>query len=435
MGDFRAVLGRRANLLGRGVTSMDPAAHIHFPVGHLHEGRPIQPARFGSNAIAPKVTVDTDELHSLGDFEAWVSGLPVGFTAQLVGDGTVTQNTNATHKTKGTSSVALFTDGDVVDLASVISDPIEVPAGEAYRVRVRLKSDGTRPVHMGVQNPKTGCFVQPNGTWAPGGAPTAVVSHTGSSFSTHAATDFDFVVQGFEECNGPSATLSIWIWTEGVNAVPYTAYADELELIPGSDGIFVFGHNIDSPQSSIVAEGADSTNFVVNHVTLAAAVIPRQPAFYALWNRSFSRYLRAYPVSNNPTRGPVYYGEFYFAQTRAFLKNMNRDGYELRRVPTHDRAEMESGDVSLLARADQQPQALAARFDHYSHAQMEDARDLIWGMSEDGVIPVVIIPDDARPDVIMGILDSPHKYRRVFRERYKETDLVVRGLPFPIFTA
>lgn len=393
--------GALANLLARGIVTVNPAASATRPLAALFDGDPGLPMGFGSLTALPHIDVDLDMFQSLGDFEGtFVGNDPPGFTGVVSGTGTVTKDT--TNKTKGTASCALNA-GTAAGNDASVKRQIEVRAGERIRVRARLRSSAGglgQVISVYIRNPRTGMRWDGAG-WTNIGVPFAF-SWQSATFSTQAQTQTSFAMESFDACAGPTTILEVEAKCSGSSTGAYTGNVDELEVLVGPTLLAVIGHNADRAIAFVVY-GADEPTFA-SPTPLSDPLIPpvpRQPSFYTKWAENFFRHVRIYGGNNSAA---LAFGEMFLCSPLTLLRSPDwplRVGFREPQVRNRNAA-----GGSFVAAQGREIRTITLPFSYRSDAQYDQARDEIIRRSRHGFHPTLIVPLDTEPDVYLARLDG-----------------------------
>lgn len=386
-----------------------------YPLSNLSIGSPSRPFRFGSAATNVNTTFDLELLQDPG-IESWSGGSPTAWLKWTPGSSTVTQDTNAAFEGSSSARLKRLSTSE----SSVIYQDRQVSAGQRLTVRYALKSAsaGTR-VDVSIHNLTTSRRLRTDGTWS--NTFVTADQYDGASWSSREVT---FTLEPFSTTLASPATLRLELWAGG--AAGFDLWVDDVSLVPAVDFVSLHGHNMDG---LIVPElWSSSDNFAEDDV-LEATLSPKSPTFFSRLPAERSRrYWRL--IFKGTNSAPLWLGEAVLGYaTRA--QQPPQYGWRT----TYDWPTVEqrtpTGERWIAALSDASRRSLNLRFQHSSQAGYDELRQELIERSKGGRLPVVVVPDEAGPEVLLGNIGGEFEVTRNLPGLW-EHDLVLEELPLPL---
>jgi hypothetical protein len=261
---------------------------------------------------------------------------------------------------------------------------------------------------MGLQirNPITGNYLNPSGEWQS----EAVDCATTGTFS------IEFEVESIEECRGFTAVDLEVTTTSGSKF-----NEDELLLLPAINIAAVFGHNL-GPVAAEVSRSDDGASWFTS-----AEMEIDQPSFYSLFADTYARYWSLFLEGTN--HEPGYVGEYFLGYAREapspVQQGWKRTGRQQQARRTND-----AGAVFRTAMAAKPMTGLQLDFKHFG-PELEDFRRDIEDRSQCGIHPVIVIPDEDKPLVVLGVVEESFESSHETL-KHETSSLTIEPLPGPI---
>jgi hypothetical protein len=425
MSNILVLAGERFNLFSR-----VPAANVVvsdedalYAKDRLGDGRPFWPFRFGTLGADRQITIDGNLLIN-SVIGSWTAGTPASWTEANASGGDVVETTVGAEVHGGTGSAAKFVPG--ASGTAQLQQDVIVRAGERLNIEAWLLSDGTGGVmRFRIYNPHSAHYLKTDGTWA--STTEDLFTEAGGNYSQKTKA---FTVESQATLRSELTTLRIIGICNSANKV---GFLDDVTLWPDLDFASVHGHNLDA---GIVAEWRHSTDAFgsSNDLVGGAAVPVYRPSFYsAPATGSTRRWHRLKAVgTNSAAAGAIYYGEAVLGQRLSLVAH---PAFPMRiepMLPTlRGRMGVSANLIELHGRAI--PRRLTLPFDYAGIPEYQEARDAVYQRTLEGFHPLVIVPDDADPEVcVWGRLVGGGGYDRgTWSLRHRE--LVIEEEAFPRF--
>lgn len=418
--------GEGFNYLAGQPFSSTPAADANAPFSNLGDNRPGLAGRFGTLTDIPFVTSETDLLRRDGDFEVISGGVFAGFTEDNALGGDVTQELTLVVSGAG---AAKFTTGAPSSRASHYTDR-KVRVGDRIYLNIWIRGDaGSGSLKLRIRNLETGNYLQSGGPdpWAAAASNVIVGGGTGGPGPHGYSQDaLIFDVETYAQCRGPRCTLRFTL-TNDVTAS--SSYADAFTASLACNFLAVFGHNID-PRSVCQLRGSND-KFTSGDILVSEQPV-RQPAWYhridPFLEGFFSWRLRF--VGPNEGSGRIAMGEWVMGRA---IELAQPPGYPIVRSfrdPQVRGSLPYGGPYSVgVGPTGRPPVGLQLTFRQGDDAAEEFINEVILRSS--GGHPLVIVPDDTKPDVYFGKISPDWETRR---EQFASHDstLVLEPMPFPL---
>lgn len=438
MGTTRVLVGRYLNSITRVPSPSTSvfaapapmAVDSLFPMSRLYDGFPSQPCRVSTATGGLEFQYDL-QLIANGNFEAaFTGGLPGSTGWAKTAGATLTRSTNDVQE----GSFSLMVAGTTANYAYY--DWTVLP-GEWLKVVGQIHA-GTagQTAKVQIQNLHTGKFLNTDGTWSAyaGTADDNLASTTAEAWT---AIDEEFQVESIEACAGAiEVTLRIYFYADTNGATGAPAY-DAFALYPATDFVGVFGHNFRAHYDVDWQGSANGGQFVV--ATDKEQLVVRPDAFYKVaTSRYFDRTVALEVDGTFPQIdiSGAWIGELVVGQTITLSRRQDW-GQEHVHVRPQLRSPAETGDMRAYLLSSSGSQGIRLAFHWNDETSFEEFRDLVMARSANGAYPIIVIPDDADPDVIVygrpgltwGYRHGPPLNRR------NGAILEVLPLAFPTFVA
>lgn len=409
---FLLLSGDKANLLESANAVAMSSEDSLYPAANLYDQELMSFARFASPAAADEhITIDLRALAN-GGFEDWTGGAPDGWTVVTTGTGaSVTQETTIKHS--GTSSAKL-TAGTGTPGALVRKD-VTVRSGERRRAAWALYGDGSNATWLRIQNLHTGLYLNSSGAWV--SSPTDLAAQTAAAWATG---NLAFTVEGMDVTRRNLVTLRV---EASCTAASGIGYVDDLELVPGVTFLGVFGHNVDALVTPQLRKSSD--NFVADDNLVDAPTV-YLPGFFSTITETFSPYWRLKLSGGPNVSGAIWIGELVLGQYLE-MQDAPEYGYETGRRRRQVRSLSASGARQVRNRNVYAERGLRLQFSRDERASYEEALREIYERTEDGLYPVIVIPDSAEREVFHGYVDPDWPVRRSFFTNWQDPIMIAES--------
>jgi hypothetical protein len=410
MASCRVLAGQYLNWLGRALSVTVSNEDSVFTKGGMYDGRPSQFFRFGSAAADRTVTADL-QLLANGDFE---TGTLTSWTEVLTGTGSSGVESVNVHG----GAKALKVNGGAAGTGMRYQD-VTVRAGETLTAGVWLRGDGTRTVYARILNLQTGKYLTSGGAWS------TVAAWASRTTASYADTSLTFTVEPMSTVLQPTCTLRFQVIADGNGDV----YADDVALYPGAlDWLSIHGHNLD-PSIVLTLEWSDDNSAWTSAGTATIA----QPTFYLRLSSGLShRYWRVKATGTNTAA--IYYGELVLGQSLALAtqpRHPSLSAWKLREEQPQVRSETLVGVPWVHNLTTEAVRTRVLPFRDIADASLQEARDEIYRRCGYGKHPIVLCPDDSKPEVIFGHV-VPSREQSSFQATAHDRDLTVVEEPGPV---
>lgn len=171
----------------------------------------------------------------------------------------------------------------------------------------------------------------------------------------------------------------------------------------------IHGHNLDSGVTDIELRSSND-NFAADDID-EGSLTARDPAMYLYLSSPVSkRYWRVKFVGTNGSAGEL--GQLCIGAASKPTRNP-RHGHEMTEVMTAIRNRTRAGALSVVNLTDFPKREIPFAF-RGSFTALEDLRDNLWVALNYGQDPVVVVPDDDRPNVLHGRFRQDLAITRLF---------------------
>ena len=425
MGSIRVLAGRKFNPLERGIVTVSSEDAL-FPRSLLYDGRPSRPFRFAAAGTNDHVTVDTCLTQDPG-FESWVDATtPEKWTKSISGTGSVDRE--ATIVDSGTYACKLAVSTDVG--LAMVEQFVWARAGEDLYVSARGRAAGVTLLQLYVGNVRTGKWLTSGSGWGNTFLPFATTLAT--SFQTLALA---FQVEGMDACLEDVVPLRLIARFANPANSPEAAYVDNFRLLPAIDFASIHGHNIDRAVDVELRSSSDPT-FASS--TLRATLTKRIPAFYGLLGSPVStdqhwRFLFGGGGISAINSVPISLGEVVLGRALTLARRPDY-GWEIKRLRPDVATETPTGEVYSSRQSKWSRRVLGMQFKFFATTEMEQQAEEVFERCEGRGQPLVIVPDDTRPEVLHGRIDRSWAAKRRLVNAYDDTSLIVSESPFEVAT-
>lgn len=399
MGDLRFTTGALLNLGNRAQTLTSSSELTGYEVGNAFDPTTDKPYIAAEGASNVTINVDLAQ-DSKGDFESWTGGVPDGWTDESTGSGTIGEE--ATEIGSGSKGLKLLPGAAGV---AKVRRRYTVAAGEVLRlvamgavssstVRIRIYDPVLRRWWTGTawQDTETDALTFANATPLVSGAVSITMPKFASSFLDQ-------------------VPLDVYALANSTNG---TAYLDSLFLYSCWDVITFHGHNIDAGAPITITGSDDGSSYSAPTFATAAAV--RQPAFYARTSsQQTTRYVRILIGGTNVEQ--LNACRMVVGQSRRATRESDsdsadaiswQDDLQIQWTPAQKRFVTPAGVQRIYRLASRMPRKLSLVFKTVDRAQFQAIAEELYDRANAGEHAVLIIPDDAQPDVIYGrVTENP----------------------------
>jgi len=426
MGSIRVLAGQKFNLIERGIVTVSSEDAL-FPRPLLYDGRPSRPFRFAAAGADDHVTIDTCLTQDPG-FESWVdASSPAKWTKTLTGSGAVDRE--ATIIDTGTYACKLSASSSVG--LAMVEQLVEARAGDDLYVVARGRAEtALDTLELYVGNQKTGKWLT-SGGWVSSFVPFIATGAT--SYQTLALA---FQVESMDECLTDLVPLRLIArHLQDPVSYPGAVYVDNFRLLPAIDFASIHGANIDRAVDVELRSSSDPT-FASS--TLRATLTKRIPAFYGLLGSPISadqhwRFLFGGGGISAINSAPISLGEVVLGRALTLARRPDY-GWEIKQLEADVATETPTGEVYSYAQAKWARRVLGMQFRFFSAADMEEQLREVFQRCRGRRYPLVIVPDDTRPEVLHGRIDRSWAAKRRLVNAYDDTSLVVSESPFEVAT-
>lgn len=381
MGHIRLSSGALLNLLARANSLTSSTTETAHDIDYAVDGDAGRPVVFAGGTTE---TIEADLSPDLyGDFEVWDGAVPAGFNAAHSGSGVGALDSVTFFA--GAKSAALQAGASGV--AAYYIDR-QLPAGEEQTFTGQLQiSSGAGTVHVYLQCLQTRRYLNSAGAWQAAETPLFSSSSAGAwdaktlvaSLEDYAATGVDTVtIRQTIKCSDNC-----------------TANVDALHIVPSWDVLAIIGHNADASQAIEVYGGSTAP---ASNLVETGSQPPAAPSCYILAPaRQTYRYVKiVFPAENVEQ---LHIGEVVLAQL--ITPGQGWLAIERTRTPLQVR----SGTIA--GRPGGVRTGVATRSYKLDLMPTTDAEDVelegeMMLRTLDGMTQVLLIPDDGKPDVILG---------------------------------
>jgi len=412
--------GDGANLLERlnAARFTSSGAHASFPLANLADRQPDSPWLDSAAGADRIITVNLNhvwggQMETLALDAVSVDGWT--FTANGAATGAAATRTTGSSPPEGSNCMNIFTGntGGATKGGTAVSS-FYVLRGTTGRFRSRLQSNGTATIALRFYDRARGTYLTSAGTWTT--TPTDFQSTTSATWVSSGdvagtieaapATRYDLDVATIQAQVISSTTANI------------NQQADDVRFFPEWDTAAIFGHNLDVA----TCEFRTSTdNFAANDVLWNAPTIYKPSFYYSNVTKQTAPYFRVkFPGTNSAAIG---IGELYLGQRLALTR---KPGGPVVKVVEDLVRPLPWRAFSL---ADDPVREVQLPFDYFG-AEWDQARDLVWARSRNGLHPMLIIPNDTDPAVCFyGRIQVDLEFSHMAQVR-RGASLVLRESPF-----
>ncbi len=408
---LRIVSGRLMNIVGRGASyGATPTAtpkvggagtlDSSYAYANVCNGQPATPLRWSD--LGTDYSFDfTTNIVVNGDAEQGTTG----WTASSC---TLTSEAGAGLFLKGTKSLKGVTSA----IGGGFYQDVTVHPGEYFQLWGALRSDGTNLARISVRNLNTGNYLTSASAWQA----SAAYAMTRATATIAAITPITFQVEDFSSSSSlgaPDVTLRIEV-TGAANA--QTFYADEVLLVPGFDFVGVFGHGFGAHADIDVQQaGADYWHSAswASAIARTDFFVAGQTPYYIHGTKSYYPYLRfrvqpAVAPTVAPWLGEVVLGQAWTVENQKF-------GWEVAYGRPGDMIHETPGGTRSVWRRNRWPRrSVRMDFGLSSDAIFGTFRDRVYHVTEGGSYPLIVVPDDTKPDALFCWPDSNWKVVKQF---------------------
>lgn len=422
--NVRVLAGRKLNVLERGIvtsSSEDPL----FPRPLIYDGRPSRPFRFSKGDANDHVTVDTCLTLDPG-FESWLDiNTPEKWTKVLTGGASVTRNSIVPDT--GTYCCQLASPA-INPGTAIVMQTIQVRAGETFYPVARAKAaPGGTFLYLYCRNRQTGRWLTTAGAWSATEQPWFSISLT-TSYQTAASSAR--TVEGMDVCMTDLVDLELSARVVGGGGGDIEVYLDNYRLLPEIDFLSLHGHNIDA---SISVELRSSNDPTFASSTLRATLTKRVPAFYGILGSPVTSDQHWRVLFSGTNLTPISLGELVLGKALTLARRPDY-GWEIKQIDPDVATETPTGEVYSYPQAKWARRVLGMQYKFFSSAEMEEQLREVFQRCRGRRHPLVIVPDDTRPEVLHGRIDRSWAAKRRLVNVYDDTSLVVSESPFEVAT-
>lgn len=413
MGNILTLSGLRYNVLQTGTVTVSTEDAL-YPKSRLYDDRPIQPFKTTDTS---NETIDIDGNRIVnGDLDDWSAGAPVGWSVL----GTITEEVAIVRS----GSAVRITGGSIFG----IYQDFTVKSGERVVLNGwrRITAAGQGEFLGTLLNLDTGHYWD-GAAWQTG-APAFLTDTTNTSYTQFGPTAL--TVEPFSVVGRDTCTLRLMLQNIDSTATDYV-YVDDWFLWPSIDFCAIFGNNIGASVQVRIERGATSALGTTEGLMTVA-----KPSFYS----SFAtvrddRFWQIEFVGDNLT--PLVLGEVVLGKATTLTRRMTGEGYTIEDVFDTIAAVTETGDHMAVSRSEDPRTNLSMEFKFTgtsADTDLDQQRAELFKRCHGDARSVVIVPDSARPEVVMGKVNREFGVRRFLSDYYTDRTLVVNGMPFPLLT-
>lgn len=401
MGVMLAIAGdpQAYNAVAQAITkTFSPTVNANYDGDYIGDGDPGTVTMFGSYATPSYARFDLSRI-SNPSFDTDLTG----WDDLDAGTGASTRTAVGAEVHSGAGALKLVAGASSSNDARRGADTIEIPAGKACILDfwARGTGAGAQGAAVRIQNPKTGHWLHPDGTWG-----TAVDAAVGTTGTSYARVQLAFRVESLEEMGGAdSVALRIEVYTTG----GVTAYVDDLTIYPAVDFAGIFGADVDpgwtvTLQSSDDNFGASTTEGTFSlgqrrsaYLSLSSAVYRRYWAVNCAWSGTLpSGESPAIPALGEVVIGEsldldVAYHPSVGAHQRTVSRPQIRNTTMIGRTYTTNLGDSPVTSMSLPVRL-------------IDLAELDAFEEQVWNRSAGGAYPTVLVPTTDRVEVYFAIL-------------------------------
>ncbi len=419
--------GSAFNLMGRGLVYVSDEDENYLRAG-LYDDDPAVPYRAADIREDGWIKVDLNQVRDpaddadVGGFEVFNGNFPKGWTPFTTGGGAL--------------GVALFPHSGAMALSCGVSASggsagvameITARAGETLTLNTWMMSaTGGGIARVRIQNKRTGKYLAKGG-WQV--APTDCQTETApTAYVNHVKT---FTVEGYDACQADEVTLALRLYTDTTGGV---VYFDDVYLYPGVNFFSMHGHNIE-PRISVLWQysATDTAVEAPAPYTLISSHTAKEPSFYGVTAATLYQRWIQFTFSGTPLAAPVSVGELVLGQTQTLLTDARHPAladWQWDYLRPQVRNKRQDGGERPFNLNDHPQRTLRLPYLQTSDASFEQFRQEVRRRCQDGAEPIVLVPDDSRPEVLFGRVPAEWTDRQSILRSVHATDLVVVESPF-----
>jgi hypothetical protein len=413
--------GSAFNLLARGTRSSSPGIASGFSLDDICDGFPSSRVRLASIAEDSYIKVDLQQVLNAG-FETWPDTIPDSWTNVSAGSGTVTKETVNIHS--GVNAVKLVCGSGLGNLAA-IRQTLTVRSGEELTLKVWLKTMPGANGRAGVYNPRTGLYLTSTGSWTK--TETSCLLQEGNLDWTE--NKITFTVESFAAIRSDTTPLVLFFAVADIISTR-TVYVDDVELFPSANFLSVHGHNLE-PLVTLRWSYSDNDGTYV----LIKDLTPGDPTFWGLNTNKVRRRWHKFTVVGTPWTEAPAFGEIVLGQFQTLLEDAQHPssgGWEWTRAQQQSRSITPTGDVYVRTRTDAPSRALKFPYTHTTEESFQQFREELLERSSYGEFPIVIVPNDDRPEVLFGRIPDDYTDRVGPGLTWHRSQLMIVESPFAL---
>jgi hypothetical protein len=404
---FRMLSGERYNSLTRMATAgtADPSMLTLFPLANAHDDRASKPAIFEVGQADSTLTFDLTLLTN-GTFEADATGWTV------LGEGTI--SSSATAPFAGSASALLELAGGAAE--AIAYQDVIVRAGEELTFYAAVKNAASADsAHIRIRNRETGKWLDESQAWS-----ATLANAYANTTTAWEEAEVTFTVESIASCKADTVTLRFYLHGDS------ESYFDNVSLWPSTNWCSIHGHNI-PPFIVLTLESSDDGT---SWATVETMTILRDSFHVDLDPTSTSRYWRLLFTGTPDVDSLMFVGEIVLGQSFELLHNPQYGG-GIARNDRQTRSESDIGDEFIQLHNRFPQRALSFTFGFKTDEEYEQFRDLIFRRSRGGAVPIVVVPYDLDPTVvIMGrIRETSSVIKSAFYPRSGELEIIEAPLP------
>lgn len=391
MGNTRVVAGLAGNVLRQANSITASSENALFPASRAGNGLPADPFVGGTPAANDHLTVDACQIKD-PDFDSDTNGNPPP-APWVVTTGVTVSNAQSNSSPNSlrfnASSQQAHQDREFVKAAD-------------YDVSAALFGDGTNNILAKLLNLQTGRWLNTSAAW----------QDAETHFHQQSAASWSVVTRSFTVENIGYGVIKLRLLIDNPTSAA-AAYADDLLLMPKIDFASLHGHNLVAKQAVEIRRSTD--NFAASNVLVATITHNPVRVFDSFTAPAVTRYWRFLIPDNNVT--PVVIHEAVFGHLKTLTRSADIGRSEPVVMPQADSTTR--GQVfyrTNLSEFDLQNYVL-----RYSArtAGLAEMLGEIWRAARSGKDPVILVPDDARSEVIHGRMRSSVPVTREFIDRWQ----------------
>lgn len=417
--------GAAFNLLGRGRVYVADEDDDYLREG-LFDDDPAVPYRAAQIRQDGWVKADLNLVQKsdgtdAGTFESFTGNLPDGWSESSSGGGLISAETTDVHGGLKALKCAAPSNGSA---GAAIN--MTVRSGESLQLDLWMKSKDGGVARVRIFNQQTGHYLTAKSQWQSAAADCQTESST-SAYVNHKQT---FTVEDYDTCQADTVTLTLRVYNSTPSAI---ALFDDVALYPGVNFFGFFAHNFE-PLLTVLWQYSnnDAVGDSPSPYIAISSHAPRQPSFYGVTDTIYRRWIQ-FTLSGTPYADAASIGELVLGQTQTLTTDARHPAvadwqWGFFRPQVRNRR-LDGGERPFNLN-DHPQRTLRLPYQQTSDASFGQFRQEITRRCQDGAEPIVIVPDDSKPDVIFGRIPGEWSDRQGSLLSVHATELVVTESPF-----